>query len=163
MEPAPYCSQNTYDLDIRSAFTTMINKLITYRKVIILPYLKALQTARRDMAESREYAVLRENMRQIHELVLAFGKGKVETADFYERLSGLYQSRNELMKKTPAMKNVYLQNARALDAALQSRDVSAVFDPAGFTDFVYKASVRQPEEITFYLSCGLYFTEKLTT
>ena len=163
MASNPCCSGNTYDLDIQSAFTTMINKLITYRTVILLPYLKALQTAQKEMSGSTEKAVLLENMRQIHELVLAFGKGKMETPDFYDKLSELYTIRDSLMKKTAAMKNIYLQNARALEAALHSREVTVAFDEAIFTEFIYKASIHQPEEITFYLNCGLYFTERLTT
>jgi DNA invertase Pin-like site-specific DNA recombinase len=158
------------DEDIKTAFVTMMNKLIYGRKIILKPLLDTL----REMGKSDNLSRIQELEKLIEKkaeqnelLVKLMAKGYLEPAlfnresnelqmeleNYVEQKEALIQAVNGELSKVQEVSNLmkFTNKAEMIDS----------FDDQLFTEYVERIVVFSRTEIGFMLKCGITLRERI--
>ena len=158
------------DEDIKTAFVTMMNKLIYGQKFILRPLLNGLRN-QNNVASFRRIEELEtkieNNMEQSQMLTGLMAKGYLEPALFNKEKNALEAERERfLAEKDQLTRSVNGNFAkvdevdRLLKFATKSKMLTAYEDEL-FEDYVERIIVFSREEVGFELKCGITLKERL--
>ena len=158
------------DEDIKTAFVTMMNKLIFGQKFILRPLLQGLRN-QNNAASFRRIEELEtkieSNMEQSQVLTGLMAKGYLEPALFNKEKNALEAERDRLLaEKDQLTRSVNGDFAkvdevdRLLKFATKSKMLTAYEDEL-FEDYVERIIVFSREEVGFELKCGITLKERL--
>ena len=158
------------DEDIKTAFVTMMNKLIFGQKFILRPLLQGLRN-QNNAASFRRIEELEtkieSNMEQSQVLTGLMAKGYLEPALFNKEKNALEAERDRLLaEKDQLTRSVNGDFAkvdevdRLLKFATKSKMLTAYEDEL-FEDYVERIIVFSREEVGFELKCGITLRERL--
>lgn len=159
------------DTKIRTAFTTMLNKLIFSRRQLMEPYVKELENFDTDrtnkiMAElSAKYSFVLEQQAAITQLA---ADGVLDPETYQNELNQLNKEKMDLSAKkttlTMSLTNNYLYTAEAgkLARFLKKASITKNMDEEAFREFVDGVIVYSRTLIGFKLKCGLLLKEELS-
>ena len=158
------------DEDIKTAFVTMMNKLIFGRKFILRPLLDGL----RNQSNTESFRRIEEletkienNMEQSQMLTGLMAKGYLEPALFNKEKNSLEAERKRLLAEKDQLTRSVNGNFakvdevdRLLKFATKSKMLTAYEDEL-FESFMERIIVFSREEIGFELKCGITLKERL--
>lgn len=158
------------DDDIKTAFVTMMNKLIYGQKFILRPLLNGLRN-QNNVASFRRIEELEtkieNNMEQSQMLTGLMAKGYLEPALFNKEKNSLEAERERLLAEKDQLTRSVNGNfakvdevARLLKFATKSKMLTAYEDEL-FENYVEKIIVFSREEVGFELKCGITLKERL--
>lgn len=158
------------DEDIKTAFVTMMNKLIYGQKFILRPLLNGLRN-QNNVASFRRIEELEtkieNNMEQSQMLTGLMAKGYLEPALFNKEKNSLEAERERLLAEKGQLTRSVNGNfakvdevARLLKFATKSKMLTAYEDEL-FENYVEKIIVFSREEVGFELKCGITLKERL--
>lgn len=158
------------DDDIKTAFVTMMNKLIFGQKFILRPLLQGLRN-QNNAASFRRIEELEtkieSNMEQSQVLTGLMAKGYLEPALFNKEKNALEAERDRLLaEKDQLTRSVNGDFAkvdevdRLLKFATKSKMLTA-YEDEFFEDYVERIIVFSREEVGFELKCGITLKERL--
>ena len=158
------------DEDIKTAFVTMMNKLIFGQKFILRPLLQGLRN-QNNAASFRRIEELEtkieSNMEQSQVLTGLMAKGYLEPALFNKEKNALEAERDRLLaEKDQLTRSVNGDFAkvdevdRLLKFATKSKMLTA-YEDEFFEDYVERIIVFSREEVGFELKCGITLKERL--
>ena len=158
------------DEDIKTAFVTMMNKLIFGQKFILRPLLNGLRN-QNNVASFRRIEELEtkieNNMEQSQMLTGLMAKGYLEPALFNKEKNSLEAERENLLAEKEQL--TYSVNGNfakveevecLLKFATKSKMLTAYEDEL-FESYVEKIIVFSREEVGFELKCGMTLKERL--
>jgi site-specific DNA recombinase len=158
------------DEDIKTAFVTMINKLIFGRKLILQPLLDAL----RGMSNSDNLSRIQELEKQIEKnaeqrelLVKLMAKGYLEPALFNRENNELQMEADNYMGQKEALIHALngelskVQEVSNLIKFTNKAEMIDTFSEQIFNDYVEKIIVYSRVEIGFVLKCGITLRERM--
>lgn len=158
------------DEDIKTAFVTMMNKLIFGQKFILRPLLNGLRN-QNNVASFRRIEELEtkieNNMEQSQMLTGLMAKGYLEPALFNKEKNSLVAERENLLAEKEQL--IYSVNDNfakteevnhLLRFATKSKMLTAYEDEL-FENYVEKIIVFSREEVGFELKCGITLKERL--
>jgi site-specific DNA recombinase len=158
------------DEDIKTAFVTMMNKLIFGQKFILRPLLNGLRN-QNNVASFRRIEELEtkieNNMEQSQMLTGLMAKGYLEPALFNKEKNSLVAERENLLAEKEQL--IYSVNGNfakieevnhLLRFATKSKMLTAYEDEL-FENYVEKIIVFSREEVGFELKCGITLKERL--
>ena len=158
------------DEDIKTAFVTMMNKLIYGQKFILRPLLNGLRN-QNNVASFRRIEELEtkieNNMEQCQMLTGLMAKGYLEPALFNKEKNSLVAERENLLAEKEQL--IYSVNGNfakieevnhLLRFATKSKMLTAYEDEL-FENYVEKIIVFSREEVGFELKCGITLKERL--
>ena len=158
------------DEAIKTAFTTMMNKLVFGHQEILRPLMRSF----RGMDDKDRLLQIDALERQIEEnadkkqtLTMLMAQGLLDAAVYNSESNALVQeeqklktSREELMNNIGGDKTK-VRELQALMDFTSKGEMLTEFDEEFFTAFVEHIIVQSREKITFHLKCGLNLTERL--
>ena len=158
------------DDDIKTAFVTMMNKLIFGQKFILRPLVQGLRN-QNNAASFRRIEELEtkieSNMEQSQVLTGLMAKGYLEPALFNKEKNALEAERDRLLaEKDQLTRSVNGDFAkvdevdRLLKFATKSKMLTA-YEDEFFEDYVERIIVFSREEVGFELKCGITLKERL--
>lgn len=158
------------DDDIKTAFVTMMNKLIFGQKFILRPLLDGLRN-QNSAASFRRIEELEtkieNNMEQSQMLTGLLAKGYLEPALFNKEKNALEAERERLLAEKDQLTRSVNGNFakvdevdRLLKFATKSKMLTAYEDEL-FEDYVERIIVFSREEVGFELKCGITLKERL--
>ena len=158
------------DDDIKTAFVTMMNKLIFGQKFILRPLLNGLRN-QNNVASFRRIEELEtkieNNMEQSQMLTGLMAKGYLEPALFNKEKNSLEAERERLLVEKDQLTRSVNGNFtkveevdRLLKFATKSQMLTAYEDEL-FENYVEKIMVFSREEVGFELKCGITLKERL--
>ena len=158
------------DEDIKTAFVTMMNKLIYGQKFILRPLLNRLRN-QNNVASFRRIEELEtkieNNMEQSQMLTGLMAKGYLEPALFNKEKNSLEAERESLLAEKDQLTHSVNGNFakmeevdRLLKFATKTKTLTAYEDEL-FENYVEKIIVFSREEIGFELKCGITLKERL--
>lgn len=158
------------DEDIKTAFVTMMNKLIYGQKFILRPLLNRLRN-QNNVASFRRIEELEtkieNNMEQSQMLTGLMAKGYLEPALFNKEKNSLEAERERLLVEKDQLTRSVNGNFtkveevdRLLKFATKSQMLTAYEDEL-FENYVEKIMVFSREEVGFELKCGITLKERL--
>lgn len=158
------------DEDIKTAFVTMINKLIFGRKLILQPLLDAL----RGMSNSDNLSRIQELEKQIEKnaeqrelLVKLMAKGYLEPALFNRENNELQMEADNYIGQKEALIHALngelskVQEVSNLIKFTNKAEMINTFSEQIFNDYVEKIIVYSRVEIGFVLKCGITLRERM--
>ena len=158
------------DEDIKTAFVTMINKLIFGRKLILQPLLDAL----RGMSNSDNLSRIQELEKQIEKnaeqrelLVKLMAKGYLEPALFNRENNELQMEADNYMGQKEALIHALngelskVQEVSNLIKFTNKAEMINTFNEEIFNDHIEKIIVYSRVEIGFVLKCGITLRERM--
>jgi site-specific DNA recombinase len=158
------------DEDIKTAFVTMINKLIFGRKLILQPLLDAL----RGMSNSDNLSRIQELVKQIEKnaeqrelLVKLMAKGYLEPALFNRENNELQMEADNYMGQKEALIHALngelskVQEVSNLIKFTNKAEMINTFNEQIFNDHIEKIIVYSRVEIGFVLKCGITLRERM--
>lgn len=158
------------DEDIKTAFVTMMNKLIFGQKFILRPLLNGLRSQNNAESFRRIEELetkIESNMEQSQMLTGLMAKGYLEPALFNKEKNSLETERERfLAEKYQLTRSVNGDFAkveevdRLLKFATKSKMLNAYEDEV-FEDYVEKIIVFSREKVGFELKCGITLKERL--
>jgi hypothetical protein len=153
---------------IKSAFTTVVNKLIFSKNGLLIPFAKAERECDGDEAqrivESIERA-LNDNSNKTQKLATLVADGLLDPVKYQQALNELSAERTELTRKKeilidqPQQKNRGISRGGALLKRIRQKKVTVEFDDELFTECVKTVHIYSREEFGFEFACGLIFRE----
>lgn len=158
------------DDDIKTAFVTMMNKLIYGQKFILRPLLNGLRN-QNNAASFRRIEELEtkieNNMEQSQMLTGLMAKGYLKPALFNKEKNSLEAERESLLAEKDQLTHSVNGNFakmeevdRLLKFATKTKTLTAYEDEL-FENYVEKIIVFSREEIGFELKCGITLKERL--
>ena len=158
------------DEDIKTAFVTMMNKLIYGQKFILRPLLNGLRN-QNNVASFRRIEELEtkivNNMEQSQMLTGLMAKGYLKPALFNKEKNSLEAERESLLAEKDQLTHSVNGNFakmeevdRLLKFATKTKTLTAYEDEL-FENYVEKIIVFSREEIGFELKCGITLKERL--
>lgn len=158
------------DEDIKTAFVTMINKLIFGRKLILQPLLDAL----RGMSNSDNLSRIQELEKQIEKnaeqrelLVKLMAKGYLEAALFNRENNELQMEADSYMGQKEALIHALngelskVQEVSNLIKFTNKAEMINTFNEQIFNEHIEKIIVFSRVEIGFVLKCGITLRERM--
>ncbi len=158
------------DDDLKLAFTTMLNKLIYCHKIVLRPYLEALQTNTSDeslLNIQQLEILLDQNAEQRETLHKLMGQGYIDqilyTRENNALLSqaGEYRSQIEHLNLSKSLDATKVYETERLLHFCEHADMLSEYDEELFTTFVDHIEVYSRQEIGFALHCGLTLKEMI--
>lgn len=155
---------------LRTAFTTLINKLIFSRKQLAEPYLKDLKNLdpaalTASITEIKEtYSSVMEQQDTIAQLA---ADGVLDSATYQDVFSKLNKemidlnTRKDLLTKSLNNNNKFIAEAIKLVRYLKSTNISRNMDEVAFQEFVDEVIIYSGTQVGFKLKCGLLLKEEL--
>lgn len=158
------------DEDIKTAFVTMMNKLIFGQKFILRPLLNGLRN-QNNAASFRRIEELEtkieNNMEQSQMLTGLMAKGYLEPALFNKEKNSLEAERERLLAEKDQLTRSVNGNFAKVDEvdhllkfATKSKMLTSYGDEL-FEEYVEKIIVLSREEVGFELKCGITLKERL--
>ena len=158
------------DEDIKTAFVTMMNKLIYGQKFILRPLLNGLRN-QNNVASFRRIEELEtkieNNMEQSQMLTGLMAKGYLKPALFNKEKNSLEAERESLLAEKDQLTHSVNGNFakmeevdRLLKFATKTKTLTAYEDEL-FENYVEKIIVFSREEIGFEVKCGITLKERL--
>ncbi|XBG79586.1 recombinase family protein [Enterococcus cecorum] len=158
------------DEDIKTAFVTMMNKLIYGQKFILRPLLNGLRN-QNNVASFRRIEELEtkieNNMEQSQVLTGLMVKGYLEPALYNKEKNSLVQERERLLAEKDQLTRFVNGNLAKVEEvnhllrfATKSKMLTAYEDEL-FENYVEKIVVFSREEVGFELKCGITLKERL--
>ena len=158
------------DEDIKTAFVTMMNKLIFGQKFILRPLFHGLRN-QNNAASFRRIEELEtkieNNMEQSQVLTGLMAKGYLEPALFNKEKNALEAERERLLAEKDQLTRSVNGNFakvdevdRLLKFATKSKMLTAYEDEL-FEDYVERIIVFSREEVGFEIKCGITLKERL--
>lgn len=158
------------DEAIKSAFVTMMNKLVFSHKFILAPFLEAIQSTTGDESLRRIQQIqtaLLQNAEKRGTLQTLAARGVLDQAIFTRESNALLRQADELKAETDVLSNpkngevsIVAETAALLHFA--EKDVMLdVFDEELFKKFVDHILVKPRSSLRFVLRCGLTLEERV--
>ncbi|MGL4791532.1 MAG: recombinase family protein [Anaerotignaceae bacterium] len=152
------------DGDIKTAFATMVNKLIFSHEIILKPLMKELQGIEDRFIELANCQHnMEKNLEQRQILMKLMASSLLETAVFNQENSKLLQEYEKLQGEKEKLTTSVSgdETLNSLIKALSKKEMLTTFDDEFFTEYVEHIKVLNREEVVFVLKCGLKLKEKL--
>ncbi len=153
---------------IKSAFTTVVNKLIISKNDLLIPFVKAERECDGDETQRIIKGIERalyENSNKTQKLATLVADGLLDPVKYRQAMNELSAERNELIGKKEILVN-QLQNTNLgiseggeLLKRIRQKEVTAEFDDVLFTACVKTVHIYSREEFGFEFTCGLTFRE----
>ena len=158
------------DDDLKLAYVTMLNKLIFAHKLILRPYLKALQENSGDenvQRIKRLEEMLSQNTEQRELLTRLMAQGYIdqilytrENNALLEQADGFRDEIDAINNSTAGDMNLVTETEQLLHFA-ERGSMMAEFDDLLFEKFVDRIRVDSRQQISFVLKCGLTLSERI--
>jgi hypothetical protein len=158
------------DDDLKLAYVTMLNKLIFGHKLILRPYLKALQDDSGDeniQRIKRLEEMLSQNTEQRELLTRLMAQGYIdqilytrENNALLEQADGFRDEIDAINNSTAGDMNLVMETEQLLHFA-ERGSMMAEFDDMLFEKFVDRIRVDARNQISFVLKCGLTLRERI--
>ena len=158
------------DDDLKLAFTTMINKLVYCHRLVLKPYLKALQenTGDASLVNIQQLEILLEqNTEQRETLHKLMGQGYIDQILFTQEnnalLSQAGENRNqiELLNRSQSLDVTKVYETERLLHFCERGEMQLEYSEELFELFVDHIEVYSRQEIGFALHCGLILKEMI--
>ena len=153
---------------IRSAFTTVVNKLIISKNDLLIPFVKAERECDGDEAQRILESIdqrLDDNSGRTQKLASLVADGLLEPVKYRQAVNDLSAERNELIGKKEILvnqlqsKNLGISEGSKLLNRIRQKEVNTEFDDELFTACVKNVHIYSREEFGFEFTCGLTFRE----
>ena len=158
------------DDDLQLAFTTMLNKLIYCHKIILKPFLEAIQTNTHDesLLRIRQLeTLLEQNAEQRETLHKLMGQGYIDQILYTQENNALlsqandYRDEIEILNRSQTLDTTKVYEAERLIHFCERGEMQLVYSEELFTLFVDHIEVFSRQEIGFVLHCGLTLKERI--
>lgn len=158
------------DDSIKTAFLTMMNKLVFAHKMVLKPLLHNLQgyNDKEHLLQIQEYEIkLEKNIEQRQVLASLMSSGLLEPALFNKENNALILEEQRLREeKDKAVNSVSgdrtkVENLQELIKYVSGREMLTEYDDELFIAHVEHITVTSRDEIVFALKCGLNLKERL--
>lgn len=154
----------------QSAFTTMLNKLIFTRKILLRPYYNALRVAGSDenlQRIMRLKASIQKNNDRKCELKKLRVKSIIDAVMYNQELNRMEKQNEEARREIQSLGNIesglMLRETEKLLHFLEAADMLDAYNEELFTSFVDSIIVYNRDCVGFKLKCGLTLREALCT
>ena len=158
------------DDGIKTAFLTMMNKLVFAHQSVLKPLLHSLQgfDDKNRLLQIQEYETkLEKNMEQRQVLTSVMASGLLEPALFSKKITALILEEKQLQEGKKQMINTVSGDRTKIEALeklmkfLLASEMLAEYSDETFLSHVEGIIVLSREEIVFELKCGLKLKERL--
>ena len=158
------------DDDLKLTFTTMINKLVYCHKLVLKPYLKALQenTGDTSLLHIQQLEILLEqNTEQRETLHKLMGQGYIDQVLFTQEnnvllsQAGEYRNQIELLNRSQSLDATKVYETERLLHFCERGEMQLEFSEELFELFVDHIEVYSRQKIGFALHCGLILKEMI--
>ena len=158
------------DDDLKLAFTTMINKLVYCHRLVLKPYLKALQenTGDASLVNIQQLEILLEqNTEQRETLHKLMGQGYIDQILFTQENNALlsqageYRNQIELLNRSQSLDVTKVYETERLLHFCERGEMQLEYSEELFELFVDHIEVYSRQEIGFALHCGLILKEMI--
>lgn len=158
------------DDELKLAFVTMLNKLIFGQKLILRPYLKAIQenSGKGNLQRIVQLEkLLAQNTEQRETLTKLMAQGYIDQILYTRESNALlaqadgFRSEIEAINNSTAGDMSLVTEPERLLHFTERGSMLAEFDDLLFEKFTDSIRVDSRQQISFVLKCGLTFTEKL--
>ena len=155
---------------IKSAFVTMMNKLVFSHKFILAPFVEAMQSTTEDDSLRRIQQIqtaLLQNAEKRDTLQTLAARGVLDQVIFTREANELLRQADELKAETEALSNPKNGNvsivteAAALLRFSEKGVMLDAFDEELFKKFVDHILVKDRSSLRFVLRCGLTLEERV--
>ena len=158
------------DDSVKTAFLTMMNKLVFAHKMVLKPLLHNLQgyNDKDHLLQIQEYEIkLEKNIEQRQVLASLMSSGLLEHALFNKENNALILEEQRLREEKD--KTVYsvsgdrtkVENLQELIKYVSGREMLTEYDDELFIAHVEHITVTSRDEVVFALKCGLNLKERL--
>lgn len=154
----------------QSSFTTMLNKLIFTRKILLRPYYNALRVAGSDENLQRIMSLkesIRKNNDRKCELKKLRVKSIIDAVIYTQELNRMEKQNEEARKEIQSLGNIesglMLRETEKLLHFIEATEMLNAYDEELFTAFVDSIIVYSRDSVGFKLKCGLTLKEALCT
>ena len=158
------------DDDLKLAFTTMINKLVYCHKLVLKPYLKALQENSGDasLLNIQQLEILLEqNTEQRETLHKLMGQGYIDQILYTQENNALlsqageYRDQIELLNRSQSLDATKVYETERLLHFCEHGEMQLEYSEELFELFVDHIEVYSRQKIGFALHCGLILKEMI--
>lgn len=158
------------DDGVKTAFLTMMNKLIFAHQIVLKPLLRSLQgyDDKDRLLQIQEYEIkLEKNMEQRQVLTSLMASGLLEPALFNRENNMLIQEEQHLQEEKNKVINSVSGSHTKVDAlqklikAVSAKEMLTEYDDEVFLAHVDHIIVVSRDEIVFVMKCGLKLKERL--
>ena len=158
------------DDDLKLAFTTMINKLVYCHKLVLKPYLKALQENSGDasLLNIQQLEILLEqNTEQRETLHKLMAQGYIDQILFTHENNALLSQANdfrsdiEALNRSQTLDTTTVYETERLIHFCERGEMLQEYREDLFELFVDHIHVYSRQEVGFVLHCGLTFKERI--
>jgi len=171
IEDKDHCSMKYIrDEAVKTAFVTMINKLIFAHSIILKPYLEAIRSGCNDAPMRRIQEIqtlLLENAAQRETLTKLMAQGYIDQILYNEENNTLlsqadrYRQEMDSLSKVIGGGGTHITATQDLLRYVEKASMLTDFDEAVFENIVTRIKVLSREEIAFELKCGLTLKERM--
>jgi superfamily II RNA helicase len=153
---------------IKSAFTTVVNKLIFSKNDLLIPFVKAERECDGDGAQRIVESIERElndNANKTQKLAPLVADGLLDPVKYRQALNELSAERTELTGKKEILinqlqhKNLAISEGSELLKRIRKKEVTDEFDDELFTECIKAVHIYSRDEFGFEFTCGLTFRE----
>lgn len=158
------------DDELKSAFVTMINKLIFGRRLILKPYLDALKGSNKNNSLRRIQEIqslLLENAEKRETLAKLMAQGYIDQVLYNEENNLLlaqadqYKTEISVLNKSISGDATLVQSTLDLLRFAEKGVMLDAFEDTLFENVVTRIRVLSRQEVSFELKCGLTLTERM--
>ena len=158
------------DDGVKTAFLTMMNKLIFAHHMILKPLLHSLQgfDDKNRLLQIQAYETkLEKNMEQRQVLTSVMASGLLEPALFSQKITALILEEKQLQEGKKQMINTFSGDRTKIEALeklmkfVLSSEIMTEYSDEIFLSYMEGVIVLSREEIVFALKCGLKLKERL--
>ena len=158
------------DDDIKAAFVTMLNKLIYGHRLILAPYLKALENSSGDEAIQRIQhleLLLDQNSEQRGTLTKLMAQGYIDQILYNQETNALllqaetYRSDIEAITICMTGDSAKVTETNLLLHFVSHADMLTNYSEELFESYADHIEISSRNEIRFVMKCGLTFTERI--
>ena len=154
----------------QSAFTTMLNKLIFTRKILLRPYYNALRVAGSDENLQRIMSLkesIQKNSDRKCELKKLRVKGIIDAVMYTQELNRIEKQNEESRREIQNLGNIesglMLRETEKLLHFIEATEMLDAYNEELFVSFVDSIIVYSRDSVGFKLKCGLTLKEALCT
>lgn len=157
------------DETLKQAFIIMMNKMISFHKIILFLYVHALKTDSDNESLKRIqeiHTLLAQNSEKREILMKLLSQGIIDPIIYNKETSELflqsdtYQKEIEFLNHTVSDSMALVTGATNLLHFVEKASAMTAFDETLFEQFVDHILIRSRNEICFILKCGLTLTER---
>lgn len=158
------------DDEIKAAFITMLNKLIYGHRLVLAPYLKALENSSGDEAVQRIQhleLLLAQNSEQRETLTKLMAQGYIDQILYNQETNALllqaetYRSDIEAITICMTGDSVKVTETNLLLHFVSHTEMLTAYSEELFESYADHIEITRRNEIKFVMKCGLTFTERI--